>query len=97
MSVITKESTNLTENLYQREKWIVKLEQTAKKELSVENYGLYKEYNNEMVRLSQSKITRHKNLSHYVKISQLYRGNWKDITEKDVKNIIGGNYGKTQR
>ena len=40
MSVITKaeKSINLTENVYQREKWIKKLEKTAKAELSAENY-----------------------------------------------------------
>ena len=89
MSVITKVRINLTENLYQREKWIIKLEQMAKKELSSENYELFGEYNNEMIRLSHSKITRHKNLTHYVKLSQFYNGNWKNITEKDIKRIVG--------
>ena len=89
MSVITKARINLTENLYQREKWIIKLEQMAKKELSSENYELFGEYNNEMIRLSHSKITRHKNLTHYVKLSQFYNGNWKNITERDIKRIVG--------
>ncbi len=92
MSLISKEKkkpVNLTENLYQREKWIIKLVQTAKKELSVENYELFEEYNNEMVRLSHSKITRHKNLTHYVKLSLIYTQNWKNITEKDIKKIVG--------
>ena len=90
MLAITKaKPINLTENLYQREKWIIKLDQMAKKELSSENYGLYGEYNNEMIRLSHSKITRHKNLTHYVKLSKIYCGNWKEVTEKDIKNIIG--------
>ena len=48
MSVITKARINLTENLYQREKWIVKLDQMAKKELSSENYELFGEYNSEI-------------------------------------------------
>lgn len=89
MSVITKARINLTENLYQREKWIIKLDQMAKKELSSENYELFGEYNNEMIRLSHSKITRHKNLTHYVKLSQFYNNNWKNITEGDIKKIIG--------
>ncbi len=79
MSVISKEkkkTINLTENLYQREKWITKLVQSAKKELSVANYELFEEYNNEMVRLSHSKITRHKNLTHYVKLSLIYNEDW---------------------
>ncbi|MDH3277318.1 MAG: hypothetical protein OEM21_04375 [Nitrosopumilus sp.] len=44
MSVMakSKKSVNLTENIYQREKWIVKLIQTAKKELSAENYALFR-------------------------------------------------------
>lgn len=91
MSVITeaKKSINLTENLYQREKWIVKLEQMAQRDLSIENYALFKEYNNEMIRLSHSKITRHKNLTHYVKLSHFYNDNWKNVTENDIKNIVG--------
>jgi len=91
MSVITesKKPINLTENLYQREKWIVKLEQMAERELSAENYALFEEYNNEMIRLSHSKITRHKNLTHYVKLSLIYNENWKNIGEKDVKRIVG--------
>lgn len=89
MSVITKERINLTENLYQREKWIVKLDQMAKKKLSSENYELFGEYNNEMIRLSHSKITRYKNLTHYVKLSLIYNRNWKNVTEKDVKRIVG--------
>ncbi len=89
MLAITKVRINLTENLYQREKWITKLDQMAKKELSSENYELFGEYNNEMIRLSHSKITRHKNLTHYVKLSKMYGGNWKEITEKDIKNIVG--------
>ena len=90
MSVITKaKPVNLTENLYQREKWIIKLEQMAKKVLSSENYKLFGEYNNEMIRLSHSNITRHKNLTHYVKLSRLYNGNWKNVTENDIKNIVG--------
>ncbi len=36
-----KKTINLTENLYQREKWIEKLVKTAKKELSDENYELF--------------------------------------------------------
>ena len=78
---------NLTENLYQREKWITKLEQLARRELSTENYNLFEEYNNEMVRLSHSKITRYKNLIHYVKLSLIYNGSWKKIKEKDIKKI----------
>lgn len=31
-----RKSVNLTENVYQREKWIVKLQKTAKNELSAE-------------------------------------------------------------
>jgi len=91
MSLISKEKKifDLTENLYQREKWITKLILAAKKELSSENYDLFEEYNNEMVRLSHSKITRHKNLTHYVKLSQIYNKNWKKITEKDIKKIVG--------
>lgn len=85
----TKKPINLTENLYQREKWIEKLVNTAKKELSAENYDLFEEYNNEMIRLSHSKITRHKNLTHYVKLSQIYNKNWKNVTETDVKKIVG--------
>lgn len=51
MSVVTKvkKSINLTENVYQREKWIVKLEKTAKAELSAENYILFEEYNTSMI------------------------------------------------
>ncbi len=91
MSVITKaeKSINLTENVYQREKWIKKLEKTAKAELSAENYMLFEEYNNEMIRLSHSTITRNKNLLHYVKFSKLYNDNWKNITEKDIKKLVG--------
>ena len=85
----TKKPINLTENLYQREKWIEKLVDTAKKELSAKNFELFEEYNNEMIRLSHSKITRQKNLTHYVKLSQIYNKNWKNITEKDVKKIVG--------
>ena len=91
MSVMakTKKSINLTENVYQREKWIVKLVQTAKKELSAENYALFEEYNNEMIRLSHSTITRNKNLLHYVKFSKLYNDNWKTITEQNIKKLVG--------
>ena len=89
MSVITKARINLTENLYQREKWIIKLDQMAKKELSDKNYELFGEYNNEMIRLSHSKITRHKNLTHYVKLSHFYNDDWKNITERDIKRIVG--------
>ncbi len=84
-----KKTINLTENLYQREKWIEKLVKTAKKELSDENYELFEEYNNEMIRLSHSKITRHKNLTHYVKLSLIYNQDWKNITEKNIKKIVG--------
>jgi integrase/recombinase XerD len=92
MSLISKEKKkpiNLTENLYQREKWIAKLVQTAKEELPTENYDLFEEYNNEMVRLSHSKITRHKNLTHYVKLSLIFNQDWKNVTEKDIKKIVG--------
>jgi len=91
MSVITKseKSINLTENVYQREKWIKKLEKTAKAELSAENYMVFEEYNSEMIRLSHSTITRNKNLLHYVKFSKLYNDNWKNITEKDIKKLVG--------
>ncbi len=91
MSITTQTTKpiNLTENLYQREKWTEKLVHTAKKELSVENFDLLEEYSNEMIRLSHSKITRHKNLTHYVKLSQIYNKNWKNVTEKDVKRIVG--------
>jgi len=91
MSVITKseKSINLTENVYQREKWIKKLEKTAKAELSTENYALFEEYNNEMIRLSHSTFTRNKNLLHYVKFTKLYNDNWKNITEKDIKKLVG--------
>jgi len=91
MSIITKveKSINLTENVYQREKWIKKLEKTAKAELSDKNYMLFEEYNNEMIRLSHSTITRNKNLLHYVKFSKLYNDNWKNITEKDIKKLVG--------
>jgi site-specific recombinase XerC len=89
ITIQNRKSVNLTENLYQREKWITKLLKSAKQALSAENYELLEEYNNEMVRLSHSKITRHKNLTHYVKLSQIYNGNWKGVTEKDIKKIVG--------
>ena len=76
MSTITmqnKKSVNLTENLYQREKWITKLDQMAQDELSDKNYSLFGEYNNEMIRLSHSKITRHKNLTHCKTIKNFWR------------------------
>jgi len=50
---------------------------------------IYGEYNNEMIRLSHSKITRHKNLTHYVKLTQIYKGNLKNVTENYIKNIVG--------
>ena len=66
-----------------------KVDQMAQDELSDKNYARFGEYNNEMIRLSHSKITRHKNLTHYVKLSKIFGGNWGNITEKDVKRIVG--------
>ena len=79
-----KEILNLTENVHQREKWTVKLNSKAQEELSQENYQDYQDYSNEMIRLSLSVVSRHKNLTHFVKLSRLYGGEWKSITEHDV-------------
>lgn len=60
MSVISKpeKSINLTENVYQRGKGIKKLEKYAKAELSAENYILFEEYNEEIIRSLHSTITK---------------------------------------
>ena len=84
-----KETLNLTENVHQREKWTVKLNSKAQEELSQENYLIYQDYSNEMIRLSLSVVSRHKNLTHFVKLSRLYGGEWKSITEHDVKRLVG--------
>lgn len=57
-------------------------------ELSENNVKLVTKYDQEMVNLSLSKATRHKNLKMILSLSRMLKKDWTDITKEDVGALI---------
>jgi len=80
---------NLLDNVHQSEKAIKSYTKKAEKDLSASNFILFKNFNEELIRLGSAKTTRCKSLQHFVKLAGFnHNKDWKDVTKDDIKHIV---------
>jgi len=60
----------------------------AKKKLSKFNISLFKAYDDELIRQSFAKATRHKSLQTLINLSEFHGKDWSDITRGEIRKIL---------
>jgi len=82
--------TNQKENIHRRAHWIEKYIKKQKKEFySIPNLETFLDYNDDMIIHSLSENTRYKNLNHFVLLTNMFPKNWVDVTEQDLRVLVG--------
>lgn len=77
------------QNIHRRDSFIQKCIVNQKKKLSKKNFETFMAYNDNMVIDSIANTTRYKNLSHFAELSKTLQKNWVDVTEDDLKLLVG--------
>lgn len=67
---------------------ILKCLEKCKKELSVKNAKLMKEYHDAMVRYPLAHATRLKHLQHIYQITKMIKKDWNDVLRDDIDNVV---------
>lgn len=60
----------------------------AEKRLSKYNFALFKDYDEELIRQSFAKATRHKSLQMIMSLSALHERDWIDVTKEQVRTLL---------
>jgi len=60
----------------------------AKKRFSKYNFTLFKDYDEELIRQSFAKGTRHKSLQMILSLTALHEKDWNDITKEQVRTLL---------
>jgi len=60
----------------------------AKKKLSKFNFSLFEAYDDELIRQSFAKATRHKSLQTLINLSEFHGKDWSEITRGEIRKIL---------
>jgi len=60
----------------------------AERKLSKYNFSLFQDYDEELIRQSFAKATRHKSLATIINLSEFHGKDWSDITREEIRKIL---------
>ncbi|MDH3312537.1 MAG: site-specific integrase [Nitrosopumilus sp.] len=81
-------STDQKENIHRRAQWITKYLEKQKNQMTIKNYQIFLNYNDDMIINSVSENTRYKNLNHFGLLTKVLQKDWIDVTENDIRELI---------